>query len=76
VGAWKNGKKDGIGELTYWSGAKFVGEWGANEVKKVGKFTYKNGDVYCGPFNDAGQKHTKPGSRAKHGYMNGQGGGR
>ena len=43
LGEWKNGKRDGIGILTYKNTTKFIGNFVDNNVNGLGKLIYENG---------------------------------
>ena len=55
-GAWKAGQKNGVGVMTYSSGAKYHGHWKSGKYEGNGTLFYPNGDIYTGMWA-AGKKH-------------------
>jgi len=55
-GAWKAGQKNGVGVMTYSSGAKYHGHWKNGKYEGNGTLFYPNGDIYTGMWA-AGKKH-------------------
>ena len=51
-GNFKDGKKDGMGTMTYPNGDVYQGEWKDNKMHGTGSYTYKNGDIYSGSWVD------------------------
>ena len=51
-GEIKNGKPEGIGDLTASDGEKYVGEWKDGKKHGQGTFYYTDGGVYVGEFKD------------------------
>jgi len=65
-GVLKDGKKDGLGKLTYNNGDIYDGEWTDDLRDGRGKLTYANGDIYYGDWSDD-KKH----GQGKQTYANG-----
>jgi hypothetical protein len=55
-GLYKEGKKDGVGKMTYPNGDKYHGEWKEDKQDGEGTYYYANGDLYSGQWR-AGVKH-------------------
>jgi hypothetical protein len=55
-GSWKNGQKEGVGVMTWASGAKYHGAFGAGKFEGQGTMFYPNGDIYTGEWA-GGKKH-------------------
>ena len=51
-GEWKNGKRDGLGLLSWNNDSKFMGNFLENKVFGYGKLWNENGDMYKGNFNE------------------------
>ena len=49
-GMWKNGAKEGLGQMTYSSGDRYHGLWKNNLREGQGTMYYANGDVYTGEW--------------------------
>ena len=49
-GEFKNGQKDGFGEMCYYNGDKYIGEFYHDELHGKGKYISNNGYVYEGVF--------------------------
>jgi len=56
-GEIKNGKPEGIGDLTAYDGGKYVGEYKDGKKHGQGKFTYTDGGWYDGSWKE-GQSWT------------------
>ena len=59
IGGIKNGKKHGLGKMTYANGGIYIGNWKDNRKHGQGKET-QNGDVYEGVW-----KRRKPHGQGK-----------
>ena len=55
AGNYNNGKRDGIGKMSFPDGSKYFGEWSKNQMHGEGTYKYNNGDIYSGAW-DNGQK--------------------
>ena len=55
-GAWKEGRKEGIGIMVYANKAKYHGNWKDGKQDGTGTLYYPNGDIYTGSWH-AGKKH-------------------
>ena len=55
-GEIKNGKPEGIGDLTAYDGEKYVGEWKDGKKHGQGTFYYTDGGVYVGEWK-YGKRH-------------------
>lgn len=55
-GNWSNGRKHGIGTMTYVNGESYSGQWSAGKRQGCGTYKYTNGDVYSGLWL-RGQRH-------------------
>merc|ERR1711988_147965 len=56
-GNYADGKRNGIGKMTFPSGDVYHGEWKDNKIEGQGTYTYaKTKDVYSGPWEN-GKKH-------------------
>lgn len=51
-GEWKNGKRDGLGILSWKDVSKFIGNFIEDKVMGFGKLWHEDGDVYTGFWND------------------------
>ena len=51
-GEWKNGKRDGLGILSWKDVSKFIGNFIEDKVMGFGKLWHEDGDVYTGYWND------------------------
>ena len=58
IGGRKNGKKHGLGKMTYANGNVYEGEWKDNKKHGKGKYTWRNGFHYEGEWNN-GKRHGK-----------------
>lgn len=55
-GSWKDGKKHGLGKMSYPNGDTYQGLWEAGKRHGQGTYTYKNGDIFSGGW-DNDKKH-------------------
>ncbi len=49
-GAYKGGKKNGLGQIWYPNGDRYHGLWADDQKSGQGTYYYKNGDVYSGSW--------------------------
>ncbi len=49
-GSWVNGKKEGLGRMSYPDGSSYYGHWADNQPNGEGSYTYPNGDIYSGAW--------------------------
>jgi hypothetical protein len=47
-GDYTNGKREGIGKMTFPDGSTYFGEWSNNAMHGEGTYKYSNGDIYSG----------------------------
>lgn len=47
-----DGKKHGVGKVTYPTGDRYHGEWQADKKHGEGTYFYANGDIYSGSWQD------------------------
>ena len=57
-GKWSAGEKDGVGLMTYESGAKYHGAFKGGKFNGQGTMFYANGDIYCGEWVDGKKSGT------------------
>ena len=50
VGAWADGKRQGIGTFVYANGTEYEGEWDDDRKHGHGRFTFEDGSYYEGRF--------------------------
>ena len=50
-GTFLNGLRDGYG-IGYYSNGTYEGDWERGKKQGFGKYSFKNGDIYIGQFND------------------------
>eukprot|EP00605_Chrysophyceae_sp_TOSAG23-4_P000946 GSChrysophyteH1.ASY1.ANO1.1046.1 assembled CDS len=51
VGQFKEGMRDGVGTLTFPSGAVYDGQWMKDTKCGIGEYKFANGDIYRGDFS-------------------------
>jgi hypothetical protein len=51
-GIFKNGKKEGIGKLTFQDGAYYIGEFYSNNICGIGTFYFKDNRIYQGEWKE------------------------
>lgn len=51
-GSWKDGKKSGLGKMSFPNGDTYHGLWEAGKRHGQGTYTYKNGDIYSGGWEN------------------------
>ena len=52
IGQWKNGKRDGMGVLSWKDVSKYIGEFVEDKVIGFGKLIREEGDVYIGQWDE------------------------
>ena len=68
-GAYADGKRSGVGTMTYPSGDTYTGEWKDNKMHGTGTYKYKKtDDIYSGSFVDGEKEGACIGrARKRHG---------
>lgn len=48
IGKWKEGSRDGVGEMRYKNGSRYIGQWCNGERHGHGQMVYQNQDKHIG----------------------------